>query len=855
MAAFERVLSGIPGMDKALDNIRLGDNVVWQVSDLSEFRIFMEPYVNQAIADGRNIIYMRFAGHEILLQPRDGLKIHEIQLSHRFETFTSDIHNIIESEGKDAFYVFDCLSDLQMAWSTDLLMGNFFQLTCPFLFELDTVAYFPVIRGMHSNQAIAKIRETTQLFMDVYRSENGINGTQFFVHPLKVWNRYTQTMFLPHVYIPGKGDYHPLTDGIETDLYYKRLQDEVISEDTDSDYWDRFFRQARSDYKAGHLDPEVTRRMCRVMMTRDDKMRELVSRYFTPEDYFRVRDRMVGTGIIGGKACGLLLSRKIVEHSLPEYSQYMEPHDSFYIGSDVFYTFLVENGCWTMRLKQHTPEGYFEVAPALQEAFRKGRFPGYIEERFVKLLDYFGKSPIIVRSSSILEDGFGNAFAGKYESVFCVNAGSPEERLDKFEAAIKEVYASMLDKSALEYRLQRGIEKRDEQMAILVQRVSGSYYGKYFMPSAAGVGYSYSAYRFLKDMDPQKGMLRIVAGLGTRAVDRTEGDYSRLSALDNPTLHVNTSVADRHRFSQHYLDMLDTEENILTTHESDEIAGLLPFHVRSKLFEHDTDAESIFRNRGEDRDIMFVTCQGLLRNTVFTNMMKDMLFVLCSAYNQPVDIEFTVNLGKDNVFAVNLLQCRPLQVGTDNHDISFPDVPEKNILIHTVNSSMGQSVEKKIDVAVIVDAHMYYDCPYNEKSTAARIIGRINQECKEKGLSSVLIVPGRIGTSSPELGVPVTFAEINGFSAIFEVSYSENGYMPECSYGSHMFQDLVETNILYGAVFEDARRLAFNPVSCPDTHDISKEMSGIITICRYPAQSLCLRYDMKSEELRLAYRV
>ena len=127
MAAFERVKSGIPEMDEALDNIRLGDNVVWQVTKLEEFSLFLEPYVEQAVRDGRNLIYIRFASHKPLVEAQPGLKIIPVELSHRFENFTVEIHNIIEREGKDAFYVFDCLSELQTAWSTDLMMGNFFR--------------------------------------------------------------------------------------------------------------------------------------------------------------------------------------------------------------------------------------------------------------------------------------------------------------------------------------------------------------------------------------------------------------------------------------------------------------------------------------------------------------------------------------------------------------------------------------------------------------------------------------------------------------------------------------------------------------------------------------------------------
>ena len=150
MAAFDKVKSGIPEMDEALDYIRLGDNVVWRVSDLSEFRLFMEPYIRQAKEDKRNIIYFRFASHEPLVEPCPEVKTIEVPLNHRFENFTMDIHNLIEKEGKDAFYVFDCLSELQTAWATDLMMGNFFRVTCPFQLILDTVAFFPIIRGKQS---------------------------------------------------------------------------------------------------------------------------------------------------------------------------------------------------------------------------------------------------------------------------------------------------------------------------------------------------------------------------------------------------------------------------------------------------------------------------------------------------------------------------------------------------------------------------------------------------------------------------------------------------------------------------------------------------------------------------------
>nr|MCR5544947.1 phosphoenolpyruvate synthase [Lachnospiraceae bacterium] len=244
MAAFDRVLSGIPEMDEQFDNIRLGDNVVWRVNQLEDFKLFVQPYVNQAIRDKRNLIYVRFATHEPLFQEQEGLKIETVELSHRFETFTVAIHEIIEREGYDAFYVFDCLSELQTAWATDLMMGNFFQVTCPYLFSLDTVAFFPLIRGKHSFRAIAKIRDTTQLFLDVYSDSNHI-----YVRPDKVWNRYSETMFLPHIYEPETKRFQPMLDGVMASHFYQLLANEAGFADRDNlDSWDRFFDTTKTLY-------------------------------------------------------------------------------------------------------------------------------------------------------------------------------------------------------------------------------------------------------------------------------------------------------------------------------------------------------------------------------------------------------------------------------------------------------------------------------------------------------------------------------------------------------------------------------------------------------------------------------
>ncbi|MCR4923788.1 MAG: PEP/pyruvate-binding domain-containing protein [Lachnospiraceae bacterium] len=843
MAAFDRIKSGIPAMDEALDNIRLGDNVVWRVSDLKQFKLFMEPYVEQAIMDKRNIIYLRFASHEPLIENHPEVKTVNIPLSHRFETFTVDIHNLIEQEGPDAFYVFDCLSELQAAWATDLMMGNFFKVTCPFLFILDTVAFFPVIRGKHSVYSINKILDTTQLFLDVYSDDKNI-----YVRPQKVWNRYSATMYLPHTYEPGTGEFKPVLDGVKSSRFYQALGlAQRSSQEQFSDSWDLFFNNTKALYKNGADISEECSRMCNIMMTRDEKMREMVKSNFTPEDYFAVRDHMIGTGLIGGKACGMLLARAIIRKNEADISECLEPHDSFYAGSDLYYTYIVDNGLWDLRIRQRTDEEYFTLADKFAAKLMEGVFSSQMREQFLNIIEYYGQDPYIVRSSSILEDGFGNAFAGKYESVFCVNRGTLEERLSEFEKAIKTVYASSMSLSALDYRKRRGLDKRDEQMALLIQRVSGSYYGSYYMPCAAGVGYSYSPYRIMKDSDPTAGMLRLVMGLGTSAVDRTEGSYPRIVNLDIPERSIYSSSADKHRFSQGKAEVININSHLLEKLPYDKLEASIPAYLEKILLEHDHEAESRLSEMGRPRSVKFISCKGLTSNSKLMDQMKRMLRRIQEEYKYPVDTEFTINISDNGEYSVNLLQCRPLQLQKTSSGTVIPDnILEEHILLESKGASMGISKTNELDIIVYVDPVKYYNLAYRDKPALARLIGRINWHFRELDKHMMLIAPGRIGTTSPELGVPTSFADISAFEILCETEESEAGYNPELSYGSHFFQDLVEAQILYTAVFKNPHTIRFDPdilKRCPDLINSFEEAKALKDIVHI--------YDVSSAKSRV----
>jgi hypothetical protein len=565
---------------------------------------------------------------------------------------------------------------------------------------------------------------------------------------------------------------------------------------------------------------------------------------------------MIGTGMIGGKACGMLLARAIIRNKEPDIAEYLEPHDSFYVGSDLYYTYIVDNDLWALRIKQRTEDGYFTLADDFARKLMEGSFSDAMREQFLRIIEYYGQDPYIIRSSSILEHGFGNAFDGKYESVFCASRGSLEERLEEFENAIKTVYASSMSLSALDYRKRRGLDKRDEQMALLIQRVSGSYYGNCYMPCAAGVGYSYSPYRVMKDSDPTCGMLRLVMGLGTSAVDRTEGSYPRIVNLDMPEKSSYSSSADKHKFSQGKAEVINMTTHQLEKMSYDMLEPVIPKYLENILLEHDYDAESRLREMGRPRQVKFISCKGLVANKKLMDQMKRMLHCIQEEYDYPVDTEFTINISDNGDYSVDLLQCRPLQVQRSSGGTVIPEgIPEDNILLENMSSSMGLSKASELDIIVYVDPVNYYNMPYRDKPAVARLIGKINWHYRELNKHMMLIVPGRVGTTSPELGVPTSFADISAFEIICETEETKAGYNPELSYGSHIFQDLVEAEILYTAVFNNAKTIHFHPDKlqrCPDVisdFDGTENLSDIVHVYDVSGINCKVYNDIANEHL------
>jgi pyruvate, water dikinase len=797
--------TGLHGLDSVLKGIVPGDSVVWQIDSIDDYLPYVEPFGAYAKAEGKKLVYFRFAKHRELVMASAGSETYRLDPHEGFEKFITEIHAIIERTGKGGYFVFDSLSELAIDCYSERMTGNFFMLTCPLLYSLGSVSYFTVIKNYHSYHVALPITQTTQIILDVYNHRG-----KKYLHPLKVDKRYSATMFMLHAW--EKDDFIPITDSltisdVSTSVPWHGLPSASYRM---VGLWDRRFIQAEDILESHHRGEcpseavqKVFRRQLRNLISRDERILSMVEHYLTLKDVLHIWKRTIGSGMIGGKAVGMLLARAILKKQFARSEELMENHDSFFIGSDIYYSYIVQNGCWHIRQKQKNIATLFEDIEECRDRILKGNFPDFIVKRFSDMLEYYGQAPIIVRSSSLLEDDFGNAFSGKYESIFCVNSGSHEQRLQEFLKAIRIIYASTMSHEALAYRAQRDVLDKDEQMALLVQRVSGAKYNDLFFPQLAGVGISFNSYAWDESIDPEAGVLRIVFGLGTRAVNRHDDDYTRVVALNAHGKRPEGNSAEIIKFSQKRVDVLNARANSLDTIYYSDIVKDNP----------DVPAEMFSSLEGEGGiQSKVLNFENIFSKTAFIQDMREILNILKQKYGCHVDIEFTANFIPDGRYKINLLQCRPHQAKGGRVTIgAVPRLDRSDIILQAHSGIIGQSRSIVMDRIIYVVPAAYGILPDRDRYAVARLIGKLIRHDPAGGRGNTMLIgPGRWGTHMASLGVPVTFSEISTVSAICEIDVMHEGLKPDLSMGTHFFNDMVEMNILYIGIFVARKENIFN---------------------------------------------
>ncbi|MCL2056534.1 MAG: nucleotidyltransferase domain-containing protein [Oscillospiraceae bacterium] len=557
--------------------------------------------------------------------------------------------------------------------------------------------------------------------------------------------------------------------------------------------------------------------LCHRFLTGGEELVDVVMESCKISDFESMIERIIGSeksgGNIGGKGSGIFIASRILSHMAehdPLLADIKVPK-TWYIAADQIVDFLRFNHMEDMRAYKYNSAQHLRMSYGnVVKKIKNGKLPPHITKALRILLDDIGEAPIIVRSSSLLEDSMASAFSGKYKSLFLANTGTKERRLDGLCDAVLEVYSSMYNPDAIIYRRERGLLNFAEQMGILIQEVVGKRIGPYFMPVFAGVAFSENQLRWTGRISRSDGLARIVAGLGTRAVDRVSDDYPTLFAPAKPGLRINQQPDEAIYYSQKHIDLINTEKGCFETlplygflreygHLVPGIEKLVSVHSEGMLMR-----KNAF-NLNTKKDSTVLTFDGILSDTQIPATLMRMLTVLSEKMKVPIDMEFAYD--GEHIY---LLQCRAQGLGRlTNLPAPIPQqLPAQDILF-TANRYITNGLLDEITHIVYVDADGYNNLStLDELYDIGKAVGALGALLPRR--KYILIGPGRWGSRGDiKLGVRVTYSDICNAAALVEVAKEKYGYVPELSFGTHFFQDLAESDILYIPLYPDSPGAVF----------------------------------------------
>ncbi len=596
---------------------------------------------------------------------------------------------------------------------------------------------------------------------------------------------------------------------------------------------------ARYHY-ATHGEVELTsstRKGLRVSLVRrllSDQLEyiNIAKEYMNLHDAHQLLKRMIyparGHGKLGGKSAGLFLASRILRHhgTQEELLASIKIPKTWYLTSDGLHDFVYCNHLEDVFMQKFKElDEVRREYPDIVAVFKHSHFSTDIVKGLSVALDDLGDRPLIVRSSSLLEDRFGAAFSGKYKSLFVANQGTKQERLDALRDAVAEVYASTFSPDPIEYRAERNLLDFQEGMGVIIQEVVGTRVGDYFMPAFAGVALSCNEFRWSPRIEREDGLVRLVPGLGTRAVDRLGDDYPILVAPGKPGLRANASPDEIVRYSPRYADVINLKtcrfetvaaETLLKAH-GDEVPGV---ERLVSLYEQGHLRQPMLGQIDFARDDLVVTFEGLLSRTPFIKQVLGLLKLLEDKLGRPVDIEFASD--GSNLY---LLQCRTQTSGEDCKPAPIPRDLPRNDVVFSANRYISNGSAYNITHVVYVDAEGYSQLDSREALVSVgRAVSRLNKLLPKRQF--LLMGPGRWGSRGDvTLGVPVTYSDINNAAMLIEIARKKGDYTPDLSFGTHFFQDLVEASIRYLPLYPDDDNVAFNERFLKQSANILPELA------------------------------
>lgn len=534
------------------------------------------------------------------------------------------------------------------------------------------------------------------------------------------------------------------------------------------------------------------------------KRERQIERYFSwnPKEDPEFSDVIVGGGSLGGKGRSLLYGMKALRDSGdPELMDTFMPQ-AIFIGVDIFNSFIDSIPDLENLVKNSTPE-------VLEKIFLEKELPDIVIDRVKSFLTDM-TDPVVIRSSSVEEDSLKYSFAGKYLSDFIGNFGPLESRARAVCREIRRIYSRVFFPKAIVYRQRHGIG--DDQMGIIVMRMSGKWRGDLYYPTIGGVGFSQNYRRWTSRVHMEDGVVRFVFGLGTMSTKR---EYARTCSLTNPFLRAEGQ--DSYTILRHSQERFqaisrklfaaassDHPDTLATLNVNDVWSDIFPWYREeisqyAQMYRGDEGGgyfsspnSGSFGDCGINR-ICFTFEDFPRRHRRFFDRMKRTLRVLEDAMGVPADIEFAYEPVEERL---ELIQARPLWAGSGVPADPLGEIDEDKIILKA-DRMVTNGAKKNIGYLVYIDPAVYGTSP--DFHDIARAVGDVNTRLK--GERFIFVAPGRIGSSNPQLGVPVQYNELSNCCCMVELGIPRMGYMPELSYGTHFFSDLEVDGVMYMPVF------------------------------------------------------
>jgi len=543
----------------------------------------------------------------------------------------------------------------------------------------------------------------------------------------------------------------------------------------------------------------------------------LLKQHVEIEDLYHLLENVIFSpeshGKLGRRSSAFFLASQILENAktASEPLNFLQIPKTWYISSDMMLHFMHYN-----HIDEIIEQKYKEIErirleyPHIVQTFTHSAFPPDMVRAMSMALDGLGDVPLIVRSSSLLDERSGKTFTGEYQSVFVINRGPKQERLAELMQAVAQVYASAFSVDPIEYRAEQTVLDFSEEMGIMIQEAVGTRVGPYFLPAYTGSALSWNDFRWSHQLERDDGLVRIVPGLGARCSINHRNPHPVLFSPGQPGLKVNASEEEARRFAPKTLDLINLETRSI---ETVDISGFLK--TAGNLYPQMKNVFSLYKdgsieplseaslNTGDDE--LLATFDSLIERSPFVVQLRRTLRLLEEKMGGPVHLRFASD-GE----SVYLLECCRQRHSVKNQSASIPrDIPADERIFHT-HRSISDGRIQGITHIVYIDPEAYKKISdENRYNELAEVLKKLNELLPKKQFMVVSPHPwkGR-DNKKPEGTIP--FSLINHTAFLAEIFAVNEDARVEPSFRTPYYHDLVKSEICYLPLYPEQENTGLN---------------------------------------------